>query len=300
MKTNEKGVYPESEVFFLTPSKMARKILYYITRGGHYICSEQYSFSGSTESGRHPARQNMLLMYVKKGSMLLTLDGRQYQAGENQIVFVDCLRPHEYRTEKLSEFYWLHLEGANSRAFCESIIEEHGQVFPAVQSSSFLKKFRDIIDSCRPTVGTGEISRAPMIYQLLCMAYHPQVWISEEEKGEEQEGDEPINRAVSYIAKHLDEKLDVPKLAEMAGMSISHFSRQFKGATTYSPHEYLVLKRIDYAQGLLYGTNLSVSEIAEKTGYSSETNFIVSFKKKMGISPSRFRKLTQPQRDFSL
>ena len=47
-KTNEKVSIRSRRYFFLTPSETARELLYYITRCGHYLCSSQYEFSGST------------------------------------------------------------------------------------------------------------------------------------------------------------------------------------------------------------------------------------------------------------
>ena len=291
MKTNEKGVHPESEVFFLTPSETARELLYYVTRCGHYLCNTQYRFNGSSSFGRHPSRQTMLMMYIQSGSLSLTLNGVSKRAVQKQVVLVDCLLPHEYHAEENTDFYWMHIDGVNSRAFCERILFEHGNVFNIVQTGTFHHKFREIISSCQPTVGTGEVLRSQMVYQLLCTAYHSTAQNTHEK---EASGSAPIDRALNYMSDHLSEDLNVTDIAAYAGMSSSHFSRQFREATTYSPHEYLVMKRIDYAQWLLYATDLPIREIAEQTGYNSETNFIVSFKKKMGISPSRFRKLTQP------
>lgn len=90
--------------------------------------------------------------------------------------------------------------------------------------------------------------------------------------------------------QHLFEPLGVQAVAEAVSLSPSHFSRQFKAHTGYSPYEYIVLRRIDKAKHLLTSTQLSVKEIAYNTGYNSEENFIHSFQKNVGISPGLFRK----------
>ena len=67
--------------------------------------------------------------------------------------------------------------------------------------------------------------------------------------------------------------------------------RLFKARTGYSPHEYIVLRRIDEAKSLLHTTSLSVKQIAFRVGYHSEVNFISSFTAKTGISPAVFRRM---------
>ena len=90
--------------------------------------------------------------------------------------------------------------------------------------------------------------------------------------------------------QHLFESLSVQQVAQAVNLSPSHFSRQFKARTGYSPYEYIVLRRIDKAKYLLTSTRQSVKEIAYQIGYNSEENFIHSFQKHVGISPGLFRK----------
>lgn len=62
--------------------------------------------------------------------------------------------------------------------------------------------------------------------------------------------------------RHLFEPIGVQDAAAAASLSPSHFSRQFKARTGYSPYEYIVLRRIDKAKYMLASTELSVKEIA--------------------------------------
>ena len=82
----------------------------------------------------------------------------------------------------------------------------------------------------------------------------------------------------------------VAAVAESVNWSQSHFSREFKAHTGYSPYEYIILRRIDKAKHMLTSTQMTVKQIAYHTGYNSEENFIHSFQKNVGLSPSLFRK----------
>ena len=103
-------------------------------------------------------------------------------------------------------------------------------------------------------------------------------------------GSDRIAEAIRYMNRHLFEELSVQEVAASVSLSSSHFSRQFKAKTGYSPYEYIILRRIDKAKYLLTSTPLSVKEIAYATGYNSEENFIHSFRSNVGIAPGLFRK----------
>lgn len=92
--------------------------------------------------------------------------------------------------------------------------------------------------------------------------------------------------------RHLFESLSVEKVADAVSLSPSHFSRLFRSTTGFSPHEYIMLHRIDEAKALLQSTSLSVKEIAFRVGYRSEVNFITAFTEKTGATPTQFRRST--------
>lgn len=103
-------------------------------------------------------------------------------------------------------------------------------------------------------------------------------------------GSDRIAQAIRFMHRHLLEPIGVQEVAAAVNLSPSHFWRQFKACTGYSPYEYIVLRRIDKAKYLLTSTDQSVGEIAYAAGYNSEENFIHSFQKYVGISPGLLRK----------
>lgn len=79
-------------------------------------------------------------------------------------------------------------------------------------------------------------------------------------------------------------------VAERFAMSYSYFSRSFKRVMKKSFTAYINDLKIDFARNLLLTTNLSVTEIAQETGFSTASHFIASFKRKTGYSPLSYRK----------
>lgn len=100
-----------------------------------------------------------------------------------------------------------------------------------------------------------------------------------------------IKQALQYINEHLDEDIQMGKLAELSHFSLFHFQRIFKAITGESPYESLLRLRLEKSVFLLkYAAKLSISEIAYESGFPSPENFSRQFKNRYKISPSAFRK----------
>jgi AraC-like DNA-binding protein len=102
---------------------------------------------------------------------------------------------------------------------------------------------------------------------------------------------EAFGRVRQYVDAHLDSRLDVQALAQMIGMSASHFSRSFHKAVGVSPHMYVLQCRVIRAQELLATTQLPLAEIALTIGFSDQSHFSRRFHELIGVPPRKFRRL---------
>ncbi len=96
-------------------------------------------------------------------------------------------------------------------------------------------------------------------------------------------------RAKDLIDSSYAEPLDVPALAREAFCSQAHFIRSFKRAFGETPHQYLLRRRIERAQELLRGTNLTVTEISLEVGFRSLGSFTTAFGEHTGEPPTAYR-----------
>lgn len=101
--------------------------------------------------------------------------------------------------------------------------------------------------------------------------------------------DRRIRRAVELMHAHLDRELPLDELAAAAYLSSFHFARLFKKLTGTTPHAYLTALRTQRAQRLLAETDLSITEIGARVGYSGSSSFAKAFREATGLSPREFR-----------
>jgi AraC-like DNA-binding protein len=69
-----------------------------------------------------------------------------------------------------------------------------------------------------------------------------------------------------------------------------HFAAQFREATGYPPHGYVLYRRIDYAKELLSNTNLPLVEVALAVGFQEQSYFSTVFKRFTDETPARWRR----------
>ncbi len=86
------------------------------------------------------------------------------------------------------------------------------------------------------------------------------------------------------------ERWPVKRLANVSGVSEAHFSRCFRDAFGVPPHRYLLSRRIERAKALLRDTELSITQIAFRTGWDSLGTFGRTFRDITGESPSALRR----------
>ena len=100
---------------------------------------------------------------------------------------------------------------------------------------------------------------------------------------------ELVNSARQYIEEHSAEKFSLKTLSGALFVNGSYLLRTFKEATGTTLLWYHNHVRCERAKQLLTQNDLSVSDVGERTGFSSSSHFSRVFKKMVGMSPSEYR-----------
>ncbi len=103
----------------------------------------------------------------------------------------------------------------------------------------------------------------------------------------EDKKDPRIRQIVDFIQSKFKEPLSLQQMALHVNVSPFHLIRLFKKATSLSPYEYLIIKRIEYAKQLLR-QGIDVQEAALESGFYDASHFNRLFRKIAGASPKIF------------
>jgi len=83
-------------------------------------------------------------------------------------------------------------------------------------------------------------------------------------------------------------------MAAVVGLNPYHFAKQFKRATGLPPHQYVIARRVERAKQLLQGDgDLTLAQVAARTGFSDQSQFCLHFKRLVGVTPGQFRMPTR-------
>lgn len=191
-----------------------------------------------------------------------------------------------------SEHYLELLYKRYGKEIIEEIFDKHIFCFNPRQKRSIEKLLHSmVIDYNSPDEFTPHIQELFIeeLFIHLMRAMQNQKQVTNAYKGDEIKR---IEEAAHYISTHFNEDLSLKLIAEKYNVSTSYFSKKFKSLTGFNFKEYLIAVRIKEACELLIQTNISITEIATKCGFTDSNYFGDAFKKIKGVSPRDFRRVS--------
>lgn len=103
-----------------------------------------------------------------------------------------------------------------------------------------------------------------------------------------------INGSIDFIESRLTEAIDLAELAQQAFFSKTHYQRLFRAIVGEPVMEYVKNRRLQLACRDVQAGNIGILDIALKYGYGSHEGFTRAFKAYFGVTPSEYRKYSNP------
>ena len=117
--------------------------------------------------------------------------------------------------------------------------------------------------------------------------------------------DGQIAKAKILMQENIEQNLPGEAIARQIGMGYSWFRRIFKEYTGFAPNQYMQELKISKSKELLTNSEMNCQQIAYAVGFETPSYFNIVFKKKTGMTPSKYREFTQgsllkPQNELNL
>jgi LacI family transcriptional regulator len=103
--------------------------------------------------------------------------------------------------------------------------------------------------------------------------------------------DPDVAEALRYIDEHAEEAILVEDVARAVFASRRMLERKFKALLHHSPRELIMRSHLEHSKRLLIHTDLSMLDVAVRSGFPSGSKFSAVFKREIGVGPREFRRL---------
>lgn len=235
------------------------------------------------------------LLLATGGKAYYTIGRRSYTITAGDLIILNQGVIHEARSDQANPIErWVcalckvHLVGRREN---QILYDNTNPVIPlGNQFESIKALFQLAMDACRQP-GRNAYYVAQYVACTILALVDDYWGTGSQIRDAEADEDATLARDVlNYIDQNYNQALTIKSLSSHFFISGDYLSHVVKKETGYSPINYMLSRRIGEAQRLLLSTMLSISRIAELTGYANINHFTNAFKKKVGVSPSYYRR----------
>lgn len=271
-------------VSFLTTQR-ARSVFNYVSSAGWHRCNDRYRIRREGGINTH------LMFFTVSGCGEMTIVDRRYSLPQKTVAIIPAEVAHEYYVPECGEweFYWMHFGGVSVDLMLDYLIAEYGYVIATDGLTDELCAFmEDLLFMKTMNRSSFDARLSHVVSQIL---HHLIIGLEEKRRAGVLESD-AVKRLIQYLQTNYSSRISIEAVSRSLYLNSAYLTRRFKAQTGYTPYEYLTRYRIMMAKELLLYTEMSVKEIAVKTGFPYPSNFITQFKALESMTPGAFRRHT--------
>ncbi|MGN0632748.1 MAG: AraC family transcriptional regulator [Oscillospiraceae bacterium] len=225
------------------------------------------------------------ILYCTKGGGTMLLDGEAHHVGPYTAVYLPAFYSHEYYSDgDVWDVHWVVPSGYAA----EDILKHFGLCEPKLlelKEVNMLEHiFRKMHEAIRADSVFGNYRASGYLYDFLIEFYHQTA-----SDGASVSPNSALMKAVDYINSNYASPISMDDLCRTSGVTKQYLCLLFRKTLNTRPMEYIAKRRIQAAKELLTGSDLTIEEIAEATGFCAASYFCKLFKRYEGITPSRFK-----------
>ncbi len=253
------------------------------------LCPIHYIHFCNLKSSICNWHRNIEVVRFEKDCILLIGD-REYSLHAGDMAVVNTNALHQMYAQELPEFHAFLVDAD----FCKEngIDTDNIHFAPVFRDPECFELHKQVADAVLRYKETDlPLDSARLRIALLRLLVHLCEFHTEPAeniKSAVTPAEEYVKTVIRYLSEHYAEPISLDSLAQLCGVTKYHLSRRFRACTNQTVMEYLNALRCRQAE-IFLRQGMSVTEAAEKSGFESIAYFSHTYKKYMGISPSKVK-----------
>lgn len=227
-----------------------------------------------------------LLVYIAKGEGIYRFKKTTYSVTENDffVLPVKDANGLESSAENPWSIYWAYFSGTQAKNLVKHLTGNGHTPRKAKPLVGRVAQFNDILHHLELMENIENLVYAnSRFYSFLCSF---RLMVLSSPKYSKKDG---VIQSIEYMRENIGGMVTLEDLANVAGLSVSHYCAVFKQKTMQTPMQLHTSMKIQRACQLLQNRNLTIKAIAYNLGFFDQYHFSKVFKQTMGAAPKAFR-----------
>ncbi len=254
-----------------------------------YLCFCGYAKCEPLHSYGPAVRPNYLIHLILEGKGRYTVDGERYELEAGQGFLIEPDKQTFYQADEKTPwtYIWIGFDGSRAREYLTDIgLGGKRRTFYCKNMPKLKTLLFELMEKNAYTI-ENEFLREGFLYHFFAILSRS-LNVETVSRSDTENG--YVRRAIEYIQNNYADPIHIADIADYVGITRGYLHRLFVRTLSQSPQEFLISCRITRSAQLLADTNLSVESVAMSCGYSDPLVFSKLFKKKMGMTPTGYRK----------
>lgn len=247
------------------------------------------------------------LYYVKAGEAMLHLSDQDIQLKPGYMYLVPSFMPHTYVCQPGFEFYYMFVyERYGEQSDFFDIYSLPFEVKANEATELLFTNYCNLYPDLNLPYASAEDFNSHPAYRDYARRYteleryekmqlQGLVWIitsyfMKHAEKKSSISDDRVSKVCQYIKTNIRKNITLEEIASIACVTKSHLGRLFNQTFGISPLQYIIRTKVQFAQGLLLTTDMSIKDVSKRIGIKDVSYFIRLFKKNIGFTPQDYRK----------